>query len=44
MKCDRLPDPSSPSQMNTYLYVWRETDRLNNIEEATTKTSEVLKA
>ncbi|XP_034248575.1 axonemal 84 kDa protein [Thrips palmi] len=43
MKCDRLPDPSSPSQMNTYLYVWRETDRLNNIEDATTKTSEVLK-
>ncbi|XP_052125002.1 dynein axonemal intermediate chain 7 homolog isoform X2 [Frankliniella occidentalis] len=43
MRCDRLPDPASPSQMNTYLYVWRETDRLNNIDEATVKTTEVLK-
>ncbi|GLV37041.1 uncharacterized protein CBL_02127 [Carabus blaptoides fortunei] len=42
MKCDGLPDPSSCGQMNTYLHLWDKVKEETTIEQASTKSQEVL--
>ncbi|XP_069691466.1 dynein axonemal intermediate chain 7 homolog [Periplaneta americana] len=42
MKCDGLPDPSSLTDMNTYLYLWRSVEERGNLDEVVNKTAEVL--
>lgn len=42
MKNNRLPDPSSLAQMNTYIYVWTEVEREMNVPYCINKTKEVI--
>lgn len=43
MKCDGLPDPSICGQMNTYLHLWEKKIETTNMEEASRRTTEVIK-
>ncbi|KAB0802587.1 hypothetical protein PPYR_04773 [Photinus pyralis] len=43
LKCDGLPNPCLCGQMSTYLQLWDETIENTTMEQATSRTSEVLK-